>query len=483
MAAVAVVCQAQDPQTNANTRDIGKLSASTTVSLAKKVDKIHFASYSSNRQAEINLKVNLAGTAGGQTINGGTAAGESLTLTGTSSATKSATGIKLGSVVTVDEVNGRVGVGTTTPTSILALGGTAARTIQMERNTTAATAGQGLTVSSGGAIAGTADLAGGDLALRSGISTGVGSSAIRFLTPTPGATGTADNALAERANITSTGLAVTGAISATTGSFTSLTLGATSVTATGAELNYVAGVTSAIQTQLNGKSPTAGPGSAQAFTVGALSATTFNTIPISAGAGAVATNTAVGVNALAANTSGYYNTATGMGALQSNTTGYSNTANGTHALVYNTTGYSNTANGLQALYFNTAGYYNTANGMNAGVFTSTGGNNITSNSSVYLGYDTRALADGDTNEIVIGVSAVGNGSNTVTLGNSSITKTYLKGIVKVSGGYTVATLPAGVTGARAYVTDAAAPTYNGALTGGGTVVVPVFYNGSAWVSA
>ena len=52
-----------------------------------------------------------------------------------------------------------------------------------------------------------------------------------------------------------------------------------------------------------------------------------------------------------------------------------------------------------------------------------------------------------------------------------------------TGGYTVATLPAGVTGARAYVTDATSPTYNGALTGGGTVVVPVFYNGSAWVSA
>ena len=48
--------------------------------------------------------------------------------------------------------------------------------------------------------------------------------------------------------------------------------------------------------------------------------------------------------------------------------------------------------------------------------------------------------------------------------------------------YTVATLPTGVTGMRAYVTDATAPTYLGALTGGGAVVCPVFYNGSAWVS-
>jgi len=50
-------------------------------------------------------------------------------------------------------------------------------------------------------------------------------------------------------------------------------------------------------------------------------------------------------------------------------------------------------------------------------------------------------------------------------------------------GYTVATLPAGTIGMRAYVTDATLPTYLGALTGGGAVKCPVFYNGTAWVSA
>lgn len=49
-------------------------------------------------------------------------------------------------------------------------------------------------------------------------------------------------------------------------------------------------------------------------------------------------------------------------------------------------------------------------------------------------------------------------------------------------GYTVATLPTGTVGDTAYVTDATAPTYLGALTGGGAVTTPVFYNGSAWVS-
>lgn len=51
--------------------------------------------------------------------------------------------------------------------------------------------------------------------------------------------------------------------------------------------------------------------------------------------------------------------------------------------------------------------------------------------------------------------------------------------------YTVATLPTCNTSAKglnAYVTDAASPTYNGALTGGGAVVVPVFCSGVAWTA-
>jgi Pectate lyase superfamily protein len=48
--------------------------------------------------------------------------------------------------------------------------------------------------------------------------------------------------------------------------------------------------------------------------------------------------------------------------------------------------------------------------------------------------------------------------------------------------YTVATLPAGTLGARATVSDATAPAFLGALTGGGTVKTPVFHNGTAWVA-
>jgi hypothetical protein len=55
--------------------------------------------------------------------------------------------------------------------------------------------------------------------------------------------------------------------------------------------------------------------------------------------------------------------------------------------------------------------------------------------------------------------------------------------VAVGRAFTVAGLPAaGTQGRRAWVTDATAPTFLGALTGGGAVVCPVFDNGSAWVA-
>ena len=73
-----------------------------------------------------------------------------------------------------------------------------------------------------------------------------------------------------------------------------------------------------------------------------------------------------------------------------------------------------------------------------------------------------------------GVVNVGAGlSATGAISATTTTKT---------GGYTVATLPAGIVGMHAYVTDATAPTFLGLLVGGGTVTTPVFYNGTAWVS-
>jgi len=70
------------------------------------------------------------------------------------------------------------------------------------------------------------------------------------------------------------------------------------------------------------------------------------------------------------------------------------------------------------------------------------------------------------------------GNNTTQIATTAFVQANKNKLV----GYTVATLPAGTIGDMAYVTDALAPTYNGVLTGGGAVKIPVFYNGTAWVS-
>jgi hypothetical protein len=141
-------------------------------------------------------------------------------------------------------------------------------------------------------------------------------------------------------------------------------------------------------------------------------------------------NTGIGYQSLYSNTTGYQNTANGYGSLYSNTTGYQNTANGAYSLYSNTTGYYNTANGSYSLYSNTTGYQNTALGYNSGRYIADGTTGrSTGNNGLYLGYNSMASANGTNNEIVIGAGAIGNGSNTVTIGNSSITDNYFKGKV------------------------------------------------------
>jgi len=143
-------------------------------------------------------------------------------------------------------------------------------------------------------------------------------------------------------------------------------------------------------------------------------------------------NSAMGYGALYTNTSGNYNSTLGYYSLFSNTSGSYNSGIGYGALRSNTTGSNNSAMGYGALYTNTTGYQNTAIGVNAGRYIADGSTaNQTSNNSVYIGYGAKALADGDTNEIVIGASSTGVGSNSVVLGNDSITKTILKGNVGI----------------------------------------------------
>jgi hypothetical protein len=74
-----------------------------------------------------------------------------------------------------------------------------------------------------------------------------------------------------------------------------------------------------------------------------------------------------------------------------------------------------------------------------------------------------------------------NSSGNVGIGLTSPTgKLDVAGTIKTLG-YTVATLPTGVTGARAYVTNALAPTFGATVVTGGAVTIPVFYNGTNWI--
>lgn len=102
---------------------------------------------------------------------------------------------------------------------------------------------------------------------------------------------------------------------------------------------------------------------------------------------------------------------------------------------------------------------------------------------------------GGSNDYKIGDE--GNGKNRVTIkqGNADVEITVdgSTGLVSVAGAftastirlknYTVATLPSSPSqGDTAFVTDANSPTYLSVVTGGGSVVCPVFYNGANWVS-
>ena len=97
-------------------------------------------------------------------------------------------------------------------------------------------------------------------------------------------------------------------------------------------------------------------------------------LTVGRGAGAVSTNTAVGLSALSTNTTGSSNSAFGWQAMLNNSTGANNTAVGRNSL-RDTTGDNNTAVGYFAAYQNTSGASNTAIGRDALQANTTASNN------------------------------------------------------------------------------------------------------------
>jgi len=179
-------------------------------------------------------------------------------------------------------------------------------------------------------------------------------------------------------------------------------------------------------------------------------ATDITVIDATLGRGKVAasTNLGFGVSVLSAITTGIDNVAIGDYALSVLDKGSYNTAVGTYALYNAKRTINNLANnncalgagagqalisgddniciGYSSISNLTSGNGNIAIGSNSGLSIATGSNNV------YIGTNTPLTVNDSTNEIVIGNTVNGSGSNTVTIGNDSITATQLKGVVSAS---------------------------------------------------
>jgi hypothetical protein len=143
-------------------------------------------------------------------------------------------------------------------------------------------------------------------------------------------------------------------------------------------------------------------------------------------------NVLIGNNIMASASTASQNTIVGSYA-GNQLTGNANAYFGWYAGVSATSSIYNTGIGYGALQNIITGSNNTAIGYRAGrFFGAATSSNTTGANGIFVGYLSRASADGNTNETVIGYDLIGNGSNTVTIGNSSVTATYLGGSVSTS---------------------------------------------------
>jgi hypothetical protein len=156
-------------------------------------------------------------------------------------------------------------------------------------------------------------------------------------------------------------------------------------------------------------------------------------------------NTALGMNTLTENVNGNWNAALGMYALQKNL-GSRNTGIGDEALQYNTIGENNSALGHQALLSNTLGNNNTSIGMYSMHYNILGNNNVAlgfqalqtntnGSNNIAIGYNADVASNNLSNATAIGGGAIVSASNTIQLGNSSITEVKTSGVISSTKGF------------------------------------------------
>jgi len=124
------------------------------------------------------------------------------------------------------------------------------------------------------------------------------------------------------------------------------------------------------------------------------------------------------------------NTAIGYQAVKSITSGNSNTSIGSGSSFSLTTGIGNATLGYLSMYYNQTGNYNTSLGYNTGNPSST---TFVPTKGIYIGANASPKANTSTsNEIVIGADAIGLGSNTTLIGNTSTQQSTIYGVLNAT---------------------------------------------------
>jgi hypothetical protein len=141
-------------------------------------------------------------------------------------------------------------------------------------------------------------------------------------------------------------------------------------------------------------------------------------------------NTGLGYLTLNKLTTGFENLAIGSEALRSNQNGSGNVGIGRYALYNLNSGSNNVGIGKFSLRFYAA-HNTTAIGYQAGAYLNDGSSpNTGGGDSLYIGANTKTQGASTSNETVIGYGALGSGSNTVSIGGSTVTGNYFNGTLK-----------------------------------------------------
>ncbi len=365
-----------------------------------------------NVKAGLNsIYARLAGAAGGQTITGGTAAGENLTLLSTSNATKGA--VIFGTSSEYDHANERLGVGTLTPGAKLhALATTEQLRLGYDASNYAST-----TVSAAGVVANTAT--GGQWTYRATSSSAtLGAELITNGDFATNLSGWTDSGASWS---WSAGTALHTAGSSTTLSQAeTVTNGATyqiGITITGRTAGSIAVSLGAVSV--------IGSGTATAFTA------TFTRTLVA--------DTTGSVNLVITPTSDFNGAIDNvtlklvtLGSLSPVIVLSDSAGTASVQLRASTASLSSVAVGLDAQRSLTTGSYNSAIGRDAQQYLANGSTAATiADNSVYIGANTKQSADSVTNENVFGYNAIGLGSNTVAIGDLNVTRTGLRGSVDI----------------------------------------------------